>query len=76
MGKLYRINDAMTALAAEFGIDTSTDEVCDKLDEITHQFAEMFGISQGTSGYCIVCTEPSDEPGVSALCAYHRDTQS
>lgn len=45
MEKLYRINDAMTALAAEFGVDTSTDEACDKLDEITHQFAEMFDIS-------------------------------
>lgn len=25
------------------------------------------------SGYCAKCNEPSDEPGETPLCAYHRD---
>ena len=45
MENLYRINDVLTSLAAEFGMDTSTDENADKLDELTHKFAETFGIS-------------------------------
>lgn len=44
MEDLYRINDVLTDLAAEFGVDTSTDESADKLDELTHAFAKAFGV--------------------------------
>jgi len=48
MEELYRINDVLTALAEELGIQFPNDETKDEvLDSLTHKVAEAFGFRGG-----------------------------
>ena len=41
---LYRVNDILTALAQEAGVDTDAEGVDETLNELTHIVADALGI--------------------------------
>lgn len=45
MDILDRINDALTVLAADCGINTATDEADEMLDDLTHHVARVFRVN-------------------------------